>query len=65
MNAVADYLVEIKLDSNKKDKHKFTLINTLDKKSITNVKYEIFHNVTFLYLSTSDNIYFKNMEIQN
>ena len=65
MNVLAfsfmDTLVEIKLDStNKKDKNKIIIVNTPDKKLITNIKYITFFNESILYFSASNNIYYKN-----
>ena len=55
-----DSLVEIKLFSTiKKDKTKYHLINSPDKKYITNIKYATFSNECFLYFTTSNTIYYK------
>ena len=56
--AFQDSFIEIKLDMrNKKDK--FTLTQSPDKKIITNMKYIIYNNETFLYYTTTDKIYYK------
>ena len=64
MNGVAfsfkEYLVEIKLDSyNKKEKNKIFFTNSPDKKIITNIKYYTYNHECLLYLTTSNNMYYK------
>ena len=54
-------LIEIKLDSSARDRlfqPQFSLINSPDKKNITNIKYAVFGPETFLYFSTSETIYY-------
>ena len=68
LNAVAfafyNNVIEIKLDfNNKKDKFKAFLVNSQDKKSITNItniKY-IFNQEFYLYFSTNDFVYYKRI----
>ena len=65
LNAVAfsfyNNIIEIKIDFNsKKDKFKPFLINSPDKKNITNIKY-IFKQEFFLYFSTTDFVYYKRI----
>ena len=61
-------LIEIKLDSSARDRlfqPQFSLINSPDKKNITNIKYAVFGPETFLYFSTSETIYYKRLGDQN
>ena len=54
-------LIEIKIDlfkRDKKDKYKFSLVNTPNKQIITNIKY-VMTNDCFLYFTTKDSIYYK------
>ena len=58
--------IEIKTDepynlTNAKEK-KFSLIKSKDEKEITNIKYMIFGKNTFLFFTTQDNTYYKNVK---
>ena len=57
--SIYNSLVEIKLDLRKKDKIKFSLVNTPNKGIITNIKYIISNNDCFIYITTNNTIYYK------
>ena len=56
--SIYNSLIEIKID--KKDKYKFSLVNSPNKQIITNIKYVI-SNDCFLYFTTKNAIYYKKL----
>ena len=65
LNAIAfsihDSMIEIKIDSNKKERYKFFFINLPNKAIITNIKYFISSNDFILYFTTNDTVYYKKL----
>lgn len=64
-----DFLFEIKTEDiynlfTAKDK-KFSLIKTMDQNNITNIKYMQFGKESFLFFSTNENTYYKNVKDPN
>ena len=61
-----DFLYEIKTDENlnfftAKDK-KYSIIKSMDKKIVTNIKHIILNNILFLFFTTTDSTYYKNCQ---